>query len=118
MVKSDIQADQMYKLKTIIGVFEPVIAIQRLLGGDPPLYATFSIFRPSVRLSVCPSRTISQERVLLKPGSGPRTQKNLDPEKPGINIGLKSMSDFRELCFIKAIRIVSYCLKVRVLTNI
>ena len=43
---------------------------------------------------------------------------DLDPEKPGINIGLKNMSDFRELCFTKTIRNVSYCLKVRVLTDI
>ena len=28
------------------------------------------------------------------------------------------MSDFRELCFIKAMRKVIYCLKVRVLTDI
>ena len=41
-----------------------------------------------------------------------------DPEKPGINIGLKNMSDFRELCFTKTIRNVSYCLKVRVLADI
>ena len=41
---------------------------------------------------------------------------NLDPEKP--EIGLKNMSDFRELCFTKIIRNVSYCLKVRVLTDI
>ena len=47
-----------------------------------------------------------------------RTLKNLDPEKPGINIGLKNMSDFRELCFIKTMRNVIYCLKVRVLTDI
>ena len=46
------------------------------------------------------------------------TLKNLDPEKPGINIGLKNMSGFRELCFMKTIRNVSYCLKVRVLTDI
>ena len=39
------------------------------------------------------------------------TLKNIDPEKPGINIGLKNMSDFRELCFPKTIRNVSYCLK-------
>ena len=52
------------------------------------------------------------------PGSWTRTLKNLEPEKPGINIGLKNMSDFRELCFTKTIRNVSYCLKVRVLTDI
>ena len=64
--------------------------------------------------------------LLLKPGPGPwnrtrtrtRTLKNLDPEKPGVNIGLKNMSDFRELCFIKTIRNMSYGLKVRVLTDI
>ena len=47
-----------------------------------------------------------------------RTLKNLDPEKPGKNIGLKNMSDFRELCFIKTMCNVIYCLKVRVLTDI
>ena len=41
-----------------------------------------------------------------------------DPEKHGINIGLKNMSDFRELCFIKTMRIMIYCLEVRVLTDI
>ena len=46
------------------------------------------------------------------------TLKNLDTEKPGINIGLQNMSDFRELCFTKTIRNVSYCFKVRVLTDI
>ena len=46
------------------------------------------------------------------------TLKNLDPAKPGINIGLKNMPDVRELCFTKTIRSVSYCLKVRVLTDI
>ena len=79
---------------------------------------------------------IQSLRLLLKPGPGPWTLtlknldpekpglwktwtlKNLDPEKPGINIGLKNMSDFRELCFTKTIRSVSYCLKVRVLTDI
>ena len=55
--------------------------------------------------------------LLLKPGPGPWTL-DPDPEKPGINTGLKYMSDFRELCFTKTIRNVSYCLKVRVLTNI
>ena len=52
---------------------------------------------------------------------GPRktwTLKNLDPDKYRINIGLKYMSDFRELCFIKTKRNVIYCLKVRVLTDI
>ena len=41
-----------------------------------------------------------------------------DPEKLGINIGLKNMSDFRELCFSKTMHNVIYCLKVRVLTDI
>ena len=53
--------------------------------------------------------------------AGPRktwTKKKLDPEKHGINIGLKFMSDFRELCFIKTMHNVIYCLKVRVLTDI
>ena len=52
---------------------------------------------------------------------GPRktwTLKNLSPEKHGINIGLKNMSDYRELCFIKTIRNVIYCLKDRVLADI
>ena len=53
-----------------------------------------------------------RKRLLLKPEPGPWTLdpdpglwtlKNLDPEKPGINIGFKSMSDFRELCFTKTI---------------
>ena len=46
------------------------------------------------------------------------TLKNLDPEKSGINIGLKNVSDFRDLCFTKTIRKVSYCLKARALTGI
>ena len=46
------------------------------------------------------------------------TLKNLANEKPGINIGLKNMYEFRELCFTKTIRNVSYCLKIRVLTDI
>ena len=58
----------------------------------------------------------------LDPDPGPRpwtrTLKNLDPEKPGINLGLKNMSDFWKLCFIKTMRNVIYCLKVRVLTDI
>ena len=58
--------------------------------------------------------------LLLKRGPGPWTQtlENLDPEKPGINIGLKNMSDFRGLCFTKTKHNVSYCLKVCVLTDI
>ena len=39
------------------------------------------------------------------------TLKNLDPEKHVINMALKNMSDFRELCFIKAMHNVIYCLK-------
>ena len=31
----------------------------------------------------------------LNPGPWTRTLKNLDVEKPGINIGLKNMSNFR-----------------------
>ena len=46
------------------------------------------------------------------------TLKNLDLEKHGINIGLKNISDFRELCFMKTMRNVIYCLKVHVLTDI
>ena len=63
-----------------------------------------------------------KSRLLLKPGPGPRshTLKNLDPEKSRprktwtlksldpkkyrVNIGLKCMSDFRELCFLKIMR--------------
>ena len=40
----------------------------------------------------------------------------MDAEKHGINMGLKNMSDFKELCFIKIMRNVICCLKVRVLT--
>ena len=40
------------------------------------------------------------------------TLNKLDPEKPGINMGLKNMSDFRELCFQKIIRNVIFCLGV------
>ena len=74
-----------------------------------------------------------EERLLLKPGPWTRTlknlypekpvpkktwtQTNLDPEKQVINIGLKSMSEVRELCFIKTMRNVIYCLKVRVLRD-
>ena len=36
----------------------------------------------------------------------------MDPEKHGINMGLKNMSDFRKLCFKKAMRNVICCLKV------
>ena len=59
-------------------------------------------------------------RLLLKPGRGPwkRTLKNLDPEKHATNIVLKYMSDFRELYFINALHNVTYCLKVRVRTDI
>ena len=46
------------------------------------------------------------------------TLKSLDPEKHGINIELKNTPDFRELGFIKTMRNVIYCLKVRVLTDI
>ena len=53
----------------------------------------------------------------LDPGPGPWTP-DPDPEKPGINKGLKNMSDFRELCFTKTLSNVSYCLKVHVLTDI
>ena len=40
--------------------------------------------------------------------------KNMDPEKHGINMGLKNICGFRELCFIKTMHNV--CLKVRELT--
>ena len=32
------------------------------------------------------------------------TLKSMDPKKHGINMGLKHMSDFRGLCFIKTMR--------------
>ena len=56
------------------------------------------------------SKCCHMKELLLKPGPGPwtRTLKNRDPEKPGISIGLKNMSDFRELCFIKTMRNVIY----------
>ena len=81
-------------------------------------------------------KTNSPPRLLLKAGPMPwtRTLKNLDSEKPGprnswtlknmdpekhrINMGLKNMSDFGDLYFIKSMRNVICCLKVRVLTDI
>ena len=64
-------------------------------------------------------------RLLLKHRPGPWTRttknldpKNLDPKKHEINIGLKCVSDFRELCFIKTMGNVIYCLKVHELTDI
>ena len=92
-------------------------------------------------LKVCLKRLLLKRR----PGSWTWTQKNLDPKKPGswkawtqktldpkktwilkildpekygINIGFKNMSDFRKLCFIETMRNVIYNLKVRVLTDI
>ena len=44
------------------------------------------------------------------------TLKNLDPEKHGINMGLRGMSDFIELHIIKAMHNVICCLKVCLLT--
>ena len=47
----------------------------------------------------------------------------MNPEKYGINMGLKNMSDFRELCSIKTMRnailkiLKICCLKVHALTN-
>ena len=47
----------------------------------------------------------------------------MNPEKHGLNMGLKHMSDFRELCFVKTMRNVILkilkisCLKVRVPTD-
>ena len=43
----------------------------------------------------------------------------MNPEKHGINIGLKNMSDFRELCSIKTMHNVlkKCCLKVHVLKD-
>ena len=57
--------------------------------------------------------------LLLKPGPEPLTwtQKNLDSEKNGIDIGLTNMSGFRGLCFKKTMGNVIYYLKVRILTN-
>ena len=49
---------------------------------------------------------------------------DLDPEKHEIDMGLKNISDFVELCFIKTMRnmikniLKICCLKVRVLTDI
>ena len=72
-----------------------------------------------------PRKTWTRKNLdLEKPGTWKTwTQKNLDsrklgPKKHEINIGLKCMSDFRELCFIKTMRNVNYCLKVHVLTDI
>ena len=44
--------------------------------------------------------------------------KNLDPEKHGINVGFKNMSDFKELHFKKTMRNVICYLKARLLTDI
>ena len=33
----------------------------------------------------------------------------MDPQKHEINMALKNMSDFRELCFKKTVRNVIYC---------
>ena len=53
------------------------------------------------------------------PGPEPCTlDPDPDPGKPGINIGLKNLNDFRELCFMTTILNVSYYLKVPVLTDI
>ena len=78
----------------------------------------------------------SKQRLLLKPGPGPSTWtlKNPDPdlEKAGpsktwtlkymypenmheINMGLKNMSDFRELCFIKTMRNAICCSRLKVI---
>ena len=61
-----------------------------------------------------PRKTWNQKNVNPeKPGPWKTwSQKCLDPEKHGINIGLKNMSYCRELCFIKTIRSVIYCLTV------
>ena len=37
----------------------------------------------------------------------------MDPEKHGINMGLKNISNFRKLYFIKTMHNVICCLKVR-----
>ena len=42
----------------------------------------------------------------------------MDPGKRGINMGLKNMSDFRELCFINTMHNMICYLKVCVLTVI
>ena len=50
-----------------------------------------------------------------KPGSWISwTLKNLDSEKHGINMGLKNMSGFRELCFKKTMCNVIYCLSSQI----
>ena len=46
--------------------------------------------------------------------SGNRDQ---DPEKHGVNMGLKTMSDFRKLYFINTMHNVTCCLKVCLLTQ-
>ena len=45
------------------------------------------------------------------------TTQNLDPQKRGINMRLKNMSDFRGLYFIKTMRNVICFLKVSLLTD-
>ena len=42
----------------------------------------------------------------------------MDPEKHGINIGLKIMSNFRQLHFMKAMRNVIRCLKILALRDL
>ena len=59
----------------------------------------------------------------LNPEPWIRTLKNLDSQKPGPwktwnKYRIKNLYDFKELCFTKIIHNVSYCLKVRVLTDI
>ena len=44
--------------------------------------------------------------------------KNMDPEKHGMNMGLKTMSGFRELYFIYTLCNVIFNLKVCLLTEI
>ena len=99
------------------------LARAKLLCGKPKSYIDGLLLKPGPGpWTLYPDPGPGPWTRTLDPGPGPwirtRTLKNLEPEKPGINIGLKNMSDFRELCFTKTIRNVSYCLKVRVLTDI
>ena len=66
-------------------------------------------WKPSTRKSLDHEKPVPWKTLALK---------NLDLKKPVINIELNCMSDFRELYFIKTMRNVIYCLKVRVLIDI
>ena len=61
-----------------------------------------------------PGRTWTQKNWISKTWA----LKNMDPEKHRINMRLKNMFDFRELCFIKTMHNVICYLKVLLLTDI